>query len=59
MGLVGDHEGASAAFNQAIAIAPSNHMAWFNRGVMSEARGDVEDAIKAFNKASELAPDYS
>ena len=58
LGLSGDHVGAINAFNQAIAINPSNHMAWFNRGVMSEASGDIEDAIKAFNIALDNCPGH-
>jgi tetratricopeptide (TPR) repeat protein len=58
LGLAGDHAGAINAFNQAIAINPSNHMAWFNRGVMSESSGDIDEAIKAFNIALDNCPGH-
>ncbi|MDP6900207.1 MAG: tetratricopeptide repeat protein [Candidatus Thalassarchaeaceae archaeon] len=58
LGLAGYHTGAINAFNQAIAINPSNHMAWFNRGVMSEASGDIDEAIKAFNIALDNCPGH-
>ena len=32
----GDHQSALKAFNKAIAMDPSNSMAWFNRGVLLE-----------------------
>ena len=37
---------------------PTDHMAWFNRGVMSEATGDVQDAVKAFRIALDNSPDH-
>jgi len=51
LGLEGQHAEAILAFNRAIALDPSNHMAWFNRGVMNEALGDVDGALKAFRIA--------
>ena len=51
LGLEGQHAEAILAFNRAISLDPSNHMAWFNRGVMNEALGDVDGALKAFRIA--------
>ena len=34
----GDHESALKSFNKAIALDPSNSMAWFNRGVLLDAQ---------------------
>ena len=45
LGIEGRHADALSLFNQAIAMDPNDHMAWFNRGVMSEATGDVQDAV--------------
>ncbi|MDP6324936.1 MAG: hypothetical protein QF684_05170, partial [Candidatus Thalassarchaeaceae archaeon] len=36
LGIEGRHGEALSLFNQAISMDPNNHMAWFNRGVMSE-----------------------
>jgi tetratricopeptide (TPR) repeat protein len=51
LGLAGDYKPALDLFNQAIALDPSDHMAWFNRGVLNESMGDVPEAIKAFRIA--------
>jgi tetratricopeptide (TPR) repeat protein len=51
LGREGLYAEAIRQFNQAIAVDPSNHMAWFNRGVMNEALGDVQEAVKAFRIA--------
>lgn len=45
-------------FNQAIAVDPSHAMAWFNRGVIYEMRGEVEEASKAFRICLDMKPDH-
>jgi tetratricopeptide (TPR) repeat protein len=44
----GDHSRALEAFNKAIAMDPSNAMAWFNRGVLLEAEQDSKGAKQSF-----------
>ena len=58
LGIEGRHGEALASFNQAISMDPNDHMAWFNRGVMSEATGDVQDAVKAFRIALDNSPGH-
>ena len=58
LGIEGRHGEALSLFNQAISMDPNNHMAWFNRGVMSETTGDVQDAIKAFRIALDNSPGH-
>ena len=58
LGIEGRHAEALRMFNQAISMDPNDHMAWFNRGVMSEATGDVQDAIKAFRIALDNNPGH-
>ncbi len=58
LGIEGNHAEALRLFNQAIALDPTDHMAWFNRGVMSETTGDVQDAIKAFRIALDNSPGH-
>ncbi|MDE0708008.1 MAG: tetratricopeptide repeat protein [Candidatus Poseidoniales archaeon] len=58
LGIEGGHAEALSLFNQAIALDPTDHMAWFNRGVMSETTGDVQDAIKAFRIALDNCPGH-
>ena len=58
LGIEGRHADALKMFNQAISMDPNDHMAWFNRGVMSEATGDVQDAVKAFRIALDNNPSH-
>ncbi|MCS5537399.1 MAG: tetratricopeptide repeat protein, partial [Candidatus Poseidoniaceae archaeon] len=58
LGIEGRHDDALKMFNQAISMDPNDHMAWFNRGVMSEATGDVQDAVKAFRIALDNNPSH-
>ena len=58
LSIEGQHAEALRYFNQAIAIDPSKHMAWFNRGVVSEATGDVQDAVQAFKLALQNSPGH-
>ncbi|MEC8926806.1 MAG: tetratricopeptide repeat protein, partial [Candidatus Thermoplasmatota archaeon] len=58
LGIEGRHADAMKMFNQAISMDPNDHMAWFNRGVMSEATGDVQDAVKAFRIALDNNPSH-
>lgn len=58
LGIEGEHAEALSLFNQAIALDPTDHMAWFNRGVMSDTIGDVQDAVKAFRIALDNCPGH-
>ncbi|MFH1530660.1 MAG: tetratricopeptide repeat protein [Pseudomonadota bacterium] len=48
---------ALAALGAAVEIAPSNALAWYNKGVVHFARGEYEDAEGAWKKAAAFAPD--
>lgn len=52
---VGNLNGAEAAANQALAIAPEEPQAIFLLGSVAEARGDNATAIERFNQVFELA----
>jgi hypothetical protein len=52
----GDTDGAIAAFDQAIGIAPKLAIAWLNRGLAYERRGDLPHAIADLDKAVRYAP---
>jgi len=54
----GEHEAALKSFNKAIALDPSNSMAWFNRGVLLEAEQDPKGARQAFVICLDLDPNH-
>ena len=54
----GDHKAALSAFNKAIALDPSNSMAWFNRGVLLEAEQDPKGARQSFVICLDLDPNH-
>jgi len=49
---------AMKIFNRVIASDPSNAMAWFNRGVIHEMSGQVDEAAKAFKVCLDMQADH-
>ena len=55
----GDYDNALEIFNRAIALDPSNSMAWFNRGVLLESKQDPKGAKQSFVICLDLDPNHS
>jgi len=53
---VGDLDGAIAAFDRAIALAPRNASAFLNRGMAYQRKGDLDRAIADFDHAVRNEP---
>jgi tetratricopeptide (TPR) repeat protein len=47
-----------ALMEEAIELDPTNPTLFFNLGVVNQNEGKTEDAVKYYNKAVELKPDY-
>jgi len=54
-----DRDGAIALFTQAIAVDPSNHVAYYNRGRIQETEGRLEPAMADYNRLLEIKPDHN
>jgi len=57
--LAGDHDGACAAADEALKVDDSSVIAHFEKGMCEHARGDIDPAGRAFNRAVTLASDWS
>jgi tetratricopeptide (TPR) repeat protein len=49
-----DYPGALADYNKVLELAPSNSLAYFNRGVTKNNIGDKTGACEDWKKAAEL-----
>ncbi len=58
LGREGKSKEALSKFNQVIAADAGNAMAWFNRGVIHEMNGDIEEAQKSFTICLDMQPDH-
>lgn len=54
----GREQQALKLFNQVIAEDPGNGMAWFNRGIVHEMSGQIDDAKKAFKVCIDMQSDH-
>ena len=54
----GEYDNALEIFNKAIALDPSNAMAWFNRGVLLESKQDPKGAKQSFVICLDLDPNH-
>ncbi|MBD3255859.1 MAG: tetratricopeptide repeat protein [Candidatus Lokiarchaeota archaeon] len=52
-------ERAEEMFRRASEIDPMNHRAWYNLGIAQFNLGKYDEALKNYNKALEIKPDYS
>ena len=53
------HDEALNNYNKALEIYPKNYLLWYNKGVVLEEMGKIEDAIKAYQEAILLRPTYA
>ena len=56
--LAGDHSGAAAAFQRALAAAPSNAEVHFRLGLALRDQQRLDDAATSYRRAIELQPAY-
>ena len=56
--LAGDHSGAAAAFQRALAAAPSNAEVHFRLGLALRDQQRLDDAASSYRRAIELQPAY-
>lgn len=54
----GEYDNALELFNKAIALDPSNAMAWFNRGVLLESKQDPKGAKQSFVICLDIDPNH-
>ncbi|AEF99507.1 PEP-CTERM system TPR-repeat lipoprotein [Methylomonas methanica MC09] len=53
-----DLDGANQAIEKAMAMQPDNAGNWYVNGTINHVQGDLENAIKNYDKAITLMPDY-
>lgn len=56
--LQGRSDQARTHYEQLITLDPENHRAWYARGVLAEASGDVTTAYRSWDRALRIRPDY-
>ena len=57
--MKGDMDGAVDAYRKAVRQDPREVGAWMGLGAVHERKGNLEEALKAYQKAWELNPDLS
>jgi tetratricopeptide (TPR) repeat protein len=57
--LLSHYDSAATAFSEALIKYPTYYQAYFNRGLCYESMERKEDALKDYNRALALRPDYS
>ena len=53
------YDSAAYWFSEAIERLPYYHQAWFNRGLALESLGRTQDALRDYNEALRIKPDYT
>jgi len=56
---LGDHAGALALMDQALALAPADATLWSNRSLAASALGQADEAIRSLREALRLDPAYA
>lgn len=56
--MTGQDDAASAAFNQALKLNPSNPAIWHQMAILYRKQGDFDAALDAYGKALQLDQDY-
>ena len=52
------YEEAIAAYDQIVSLRPGNHQVWFQRGLILEKLGYVQEAVSSYKIVLEIKPDH-